>query len=81
MRYLCGYRQGFNTQQALISLLEKWKENLDKGGYAGAILMDLSIAVNTINHDRLIAKLYDYGFHKGVVVLIKSYDGKATKIK
>ena len=23
--YLCGYRQGFNTQQALVSLIEKWK--------------------------------------------------------
>ena len=24
--YLCDYRQGFRTQQALASLIEKWKE-------------------------------------------------------
>ena len=34
--YLCGYRQGFSTQQALVSLIEKWKAILDKNGYAGA---------------------------------------------
>ena len=27
--YLCGYRKGYNTQQALLALMEKWKENLD----------------------------------------------------
>ena len=25
--YLCGYRKGFNTQHALVSLIEKWKKN------------------------------------------------------
>ena len=42
--YLCRYRQGFSTQQALVSLIEKWKAILDKNGYAGAVLMDLSEA-------------------------------------
>ena len=23
--FLCGYRQGFNTQTALLGLVEKWK--------------------------------------------------------
>ena len=27
---LCGYRKGYNTQTALLSLVEKWKEILDK---------------------------------------------------
>ena len=55
--YLCGYRKGFSAQHALISLLEKWKATLDKKGYAGAILMDLSKAFDCMNHDLLIAKL------------------------
>ena len=42
--YLCGYGQGFSTQQALVSLTEKWKTILFKNGYAGAVLMDLSKA-------------------------------------
>ena len=28
---LCGFRKGFNTQHALIWMLEKWKVNLDNG--------------------------------------------------
>ena len=71
--YLCGYRKGFNTQYALLSLIEKWKKTLDVNGYTGAILMDLSKAFDTINHELLIAKLYAYGFSKDALKLIHSY--------
>ena len=54
--YLCGYRKGFNSQHALISLMERWRKSLDKNGYGGAI--DLSKAFNTVNHELLIAKLH-----------------------
>ena len=71
--YLCGYRKGFRTQQALLSLIEKLKTVLDSKGYGGAVLTDLSKAFDTINHDLLIAKLYAYGFSKESLKLIKSY--------
>ena len=60
--FMCGYRKGFSTQQALLSLIERWKNTLDQNGYGGAILMDLSKAFDTINHDLFIAKLGAYGF-------------------
>ena len=47
--YLCGYRKG-NTQQALVFLLEKWKNILDDKGFGDAVLMDLSKAFDTLNH-------------------------------
>ena len=34
--YLCGYRKGFSTQQALLSIIEKWKIVLDSKSYGGA---------------------------------------------
>ena len=71
--YMCGYRKGYSAQHALVALLEKWRESLDKKGYAGAMLMDLSKAFDTINHDLLISKLHAYGFSKSVLKLIKSY--------
>ena len=71
--YLCGYRKGYSAQHALLSMLEKWKVTLDKGGYGGGILMDLSKAFDTLDHDLLTAKLHAYGFSKNALRLIKSY--------
>ena len=71
--YLCGYRKGFSAQHALISLIEYWRSILDKRGYAGAVLMDLSKAFDCINHELLLAKLNAYGFSIEAVKLIKSY--------
>ena len=72
-QHLCGYRKGLNTQTALLSLIEKWKSILGKKGFSGAVLMDLSKAFDTINHELLIAKLDAYGFSKKSLELILDY--------
>ena len=46
---MCGYRSGFSAQFALVALLEKFKESLDKGGYAGAMLGINAGAMEGIN--------------------------------
>ena len=71
--YLCGYRKGYNCQYALLTMLEKWKLSLDKNGFAGGILMDLSKAFDTINHTLLIAKLHAYGFNIDSLEIIFDY--------
>ena len=77
--FLCGYRKGYNSQYALIAMIEKWKKSLDTKdsegnlGKFGAVLMDLSKAFDTINHDLLIAKLEAYGFDKNSLNIIKDY--------
>ena len=55
---ICGNRKGFNTQHALLTLVENLRKSLDKKGFCGAILMDLSKAFDTLNHDLLTAKLH-----------------------
>ena len=70
---LCGYRKGFSSQHALISMLEQWRKSLDKGGFAGAVLMDLSKAFDCMNHELLLAKCYAYGFSKNAIKTIHSY--------
>ena len=70
---LCGYREGFSAQHALISMLEKWKKSLDNGDFAGAVLMDLSKAFDCVRHDLLIAKLNAYGFDRGALEILCSY--------
>ena len=56
-----------------MSLIKRWRNTLDQTGYSGAILMDLSKAFDTINHDLLIAKLGAYGFDIASLKLIRSY--------
>ena len=71
--FLCGYRKGYSAQHALILLIEHWRKALDKQGYAGAVLMDLSKAFDCINHNLLIAKLDAYGFGQDSLEMMKSY--------
>ena len=56
-----------------MSLLEKWKKTIDNKGSAGEVLMDLSKALDTLNHELLIAKLHAYGFGKESLMLSLSY--------
>ena len=60
----CGYRKGYSTQTALISMLKKWKLSIDNEGFAGVALMDLSKAFEAINHQLFLAKLHAYGFSR-----------------
>ena len=71
--HLCGYRKGYSSQQALISLIENWKKSLDKKGYGRAVLTDLSKAFDTIKHELLFAKLHAYDFSKKASKLIHNY--------
>ena len=52
--YHCGFRKGFNSQQFLIVLVEKWKKNRDRGGSFAAVLTDLSKSFYCLLHYLLI---------------------------
>ena len=76
-----GYRKGYSTQHALIALLEKWKVTMDNHGYAGSIIMDLSKAFDTINHELLVAKLDAYGFDRESLKLIMRAESEGSPKK
>ena len=57
-KFQCGFRKGFNAQDCLIVMIEKWKRMLDMGGTCGALLTDLSKAFDSLPHDLLLAKLH-----------------------
>ena len=60
----------------VIGRVEKWRKSLDNKGFGGAILMDLSKAFDTLNHDLLIAKLHVHGFQHDALKLLRSYLSK-----
>ena len=54
-KYQCNVRKGFSAQQCLIVIIEKWRQSLDSGGQAAAVLTDLLKAFDCIDHELLIA--------------------------
>ena len=60
VKYLTKYLifcKSHNTQHALLSIIENWKSNLNKGNKIRTIFMNLSNAFDTLHYSLLIAKL------------------------
>ena len=69
----CGFRKGYNTQQCLLKMHEKWKRSVGAGKVFGALLTDLSKAFDCLDHELLIAQLNAYGFTLPALRLINDY--------
>ena len=58
------------------------KKTVDNGGVFGALLTDLSKALNCILHDLIIAKLDAYGFYIDTLKLLHDYlSNRKLKLK
>ena len=66
-KFLAGFRAKHNTQHALLKMIETWRAMLNKGNKVGAIIMDLSKAFDTLNHNLLLCKIKAYGFNKNAL--------------
>ena len=68
-----GFRPSFSTDSALIHLSDLIRQNMDKGLYTGALLLDLQKAFDTVNHSILLSKFQAMGMNKSTVTWFKSY--------
>ena len=65
---LCGIREGYSAQHALLNFEESCKKLLDSEGVAIAVKMDFSRAFYCLNHELLISKLDAYGFSRSALL-------------
>ena len=72
-KYQCGFLKGFNAQDGLVSMIEKWKESVNIGEAFGVTMRDLCKAFDCLHHEILIAKLDADGFDVKSVKLIQQY--------
>ena len=68
-----GFRQKHSTQQAIITLVDRITNTLDKGDIVISVFLDLKKAFDTVDHPTLLRKLYAYGIRGSVFNWLKSY--------
>ena len=72
-RYQFGFRQNYSTNLALRTLIDKSSESLQKRECVLGVFLDFSKAIDTVNHNILLEKLYLYGIRGTALDWIINY--------
>ena len=70
---LCGFRKAHSTQHVLFKLLQARHQELDKSGFVGTILMNLSKAYDCLSRELLVTIYEAYGIDKNGLNLMHNY--------
>ncbi|KAL9954029.1 hypothetical protein ACROYT_G041517 [Oculina patagonica] len=71
--FMFAYRKFHGCPAALLTLTERWKEQLDKREVIGAAAIDLSKAFDCLPHDLILDKLKFCGMDDTSLELLRSY--------
>ena len=75
-----GFRQKHSTETALIKVLNDIRLNSDKGKTTVLVLLDLSAAFDTVDHNILINRLESVGLSGYALQWFKSYLDNTVEI-
>ena len=78
-KYQFGFRKQHSPNLALIILVDKISEALDKGDYVLGLFLDFSKAFDTVNHEILFKKLEHCGIRGIALSWFKSYLSDRTQ--
>ena len=77
-----GSRKNLSCEIALNTMIEDWREALDKKDDVISIFLDLSKAFDTIDHSLFLKKLEYYNFDNSAIILLKNYlNNRLIKVK
>ena len=68
-----GFRSKKSCAKAIMLVTEYMRDEIDKKSSGQACFIDLQKAFDTLDHDILLMKLYEYGFRGEVNILLRSY--------
>ena len=72
-KYQFGFRKNYSTALALIEVIDNIYSKLDEQHFVLGIYLDLQKAFDTVNHEVLLCKLYNYGIRGVAYDWFKSY--------
>jgi len=68
-----GFRKHYSCETAIQTVIDEWKLIVSEGKMVGVIFMDLKRAFETIDRERLLEKMYQYGIRGMALEWFKSY--------
>ena len=76
-----GFRPKLSTVTALAHFIDNILQSLDRGGFTGAVFLDLSKAFDTVDHVLLVEKFKTIGARSQVVKWFASYLESGYQVK
>ena len=68
-----GFRSGRSCTTQLLSVIETWTDQLEKGMDIDVLYFDFSKAFDTVPHRRLLSKLQSYKISKQIIDWVEAY--------
>lgn len=68
-----GFRKQYSCETAIQTVIDEWKLTVSEAKMVGVIFMDLKRAFETIDRERLLEKLYQYGIRGTALEWLRSY--------
>ena len=78
--YQSGFRQTHSTQTLLLHCLDDWYKALDRKQFIGVVFLDISKALDTVDHNLLLTKLLKLGLSSFAVAWLQSYLSNRSQV-